>query len=58
MSSSIEQLQSPLEGEVSEAEVQWKGDGIWEPESMCFDWTNDDFMVRKRNILTLFVVHK
>ena len=30
---------------MSEAEVKWMGDGIWEPESMCFDWTNDDFKV-------------
>jgi len=30
---------------VSEAEVKWMGDGIWAPESVCFDWTNDDFKV-------------
>ena len=39
-------LQSALEGQVSRAEVKWMGDGTWEPESMCFDWTNEDFKVR------------
>ena len=32
---------------MSRAEVSWKGDGVWEPESMCFDWTNDDFKVKE-----------
>ena len=39
-------LQSALEGQVSRAEVKWMGDGTWEPESVCFDWTNEDFKVK------------
>ena len=39
-------FQRALEGQVSRAEVSWMGDGVWEPESICFDWTNDDFKVR------------
>ena len=31
---------------MSRAEVKWMGDGTWEPESVCFDWTNEDFKVR------------
>ena len=23
----------------------WTGDGIWEPETLCFDWSHDDFRV-------------
>ena len=41
------EFQRALEGQVSKAEVSWMGDGIWEPESICFDWTNDDFKVRR-----------
>ena len=42
-------FQRALEGQVSRAEVSWMGDGVWEPESICFDWTNDDFKVREDN---------
>ena len=38
---------------MSRAEVTWMGDGVWEPESICFDWTNDDFKVRTESFVYL-----
>ena len=38
---------------MSRAEVKWMGDGTWEPESVCFDWTNEDFKVKSLGLWTL-----
>jgi len=34
-----------LEGQISEAEVTWTGEGTWSPSSICFDWDKESFLV-------------
>jgi len=34
-----------LEGEISNAEVTWTGEGTWSPKSICFGWTKADWAV-------------
>ena len=34
-----------MEGEISNAEVTWTGEGTWSPKSICFGWTKADWAV-------------
>ena len=34
-----------MEGEISNAEVTWTGEGTWSPKSICFDWDKESFLV-------------
>jgi len=34
-----------LEGQISEAEVTWTGEGTWSPNNICFDWDKESFLV-------------
>jgi len=37
--------QSPLNGEVTMANVTWVGEGTWTPDNVCFDWDNENTLI-------------